>query len=507
MANWLLPALAGAVALALVALIVLMMRRRKAPPAQNGKVAALAGPLDRSGMLQAAFDRATLGIGFVNADWQWLEVNRKLLSSLGYGKTEMGNLPLRFLTHPEDRKREAPLFAELRAGKRAGYTMTKRLLRKSGDYRSVRVQMLRFAETPQVLFQCTVDDSPGHLSQVETLSAALAEVEESAAVLCDTSGIITGWNKGAERLFGYSAEEVLGSGWTRLHEGESRESLTRMVAAAAQNGFTRALNRRRKSDGSTVVVRSVLIADLLRGEASGFLEICHAASGARVDDSRPEIIWTTITGDQLAETLSRVADEAGSGTLHVRSTNGDKRFLFEHGQLVACTSDRDERLLGQLLVDAGVIGEDTRRAALDAQRTSGDSFGNSVVDVSGVTEDDIAETIRAKAKREIADAASWPRAEWSFGEGARPAMETIPVAIDMRGLLAELTPPARLIGRKNAKKRLYHATDCSAAASIPRQHSVTFDTPEDAEDQGYRPCSRCLTTSAESVFADSAAVF
>jgi len=510
LSTWVLPTLYGAAGLLVVAFVALfVIRRRNAPATQSGKAAAT-GPLDRWGMLQAAFDRATLGIGFVNSDWQWLEVNRKLLASLGYGRSEMANLPLRFLTHPEDRKREAPLFAEMRAGKRAGYTMTKRLLRKNGEYRSVRVQMLRFAETPQVLFQCSVDDTPNHLSQVETLSAALAEVEESAAILCDTSGIITGWNKGAERLFGYSAEEVLGSGWSRLHEGESRESLTRMIAAAAQNGYTRALNRRRRNDETTIVVRSVIIADLLRGESSGFLEICHAAATARTAPAeRHEIVWKSIPGTDIPDLLAATAEHARSGMLHVRSTNGEKRFAFEHGQLVSCSSDSDSRALGQVLIDAGVIDEKVRKAALDAQRASGESFGSSIVDLASVTEDDIAEAIRSKAKKEIADATTWPRAEWMFGAfPPKPPVDTIPVAIDIRGILDELLPQHRLVGRANAKKRIYHDADCSAGRSIPRQHRIFFDSPAEAEEKGYRACSRCHASNAgDDVFHDAASVF
>jgi PAS domain S-box-containing protein len=499
--SWLLPALYAAAALLLVVYVALIIMRRRTPSKTAVAAASPNKQLDRTGLLGAGYDRALIGLGFVNVDWQWLDANRRLLSALGYAKSEMTNLPLRFLTHPEDRKREAPLFADIRAGKRTGYTMSKRLLRKSGDYKNVRVQMLRVSETPPV-FQVTIDDSAQSSSPVEALASALAEVNETAAVMCDTTGVITGWNKGAERLFGYPADEVIGTSWTKLHASETKESLTRMVTAAAQNGSARSLNTRRRQDGSTVVVRSVIIADLLRGESSGFLELCHEESAARmttpkatsaatieVEEEEP---WTSVAGEEIPDTLTRIADDARTGTLRIRSTQGEKRFIFEHGQLVACTSDRDERLLGQLLVDEGVLDEAQRAAALAAHRQNGGSFGSSVVDVSSVTEDDIANTIRGKARNEIADAASWPRAEWLFGDNASNlSSEMIPLAIDVRSLLAELYPHGPLVGRAEAKKPIYHVAACTAAQDIPRAHRIYFNSPVEAEEKGFKPCPRC----------------
>jgi PAS domain S-box-containing protein len=232
-------------------------------------------PRDRPLNLAAAFDRAPAGIGFLGPEQQWVDVNKRLLTVLGYTKNELGSLPMRQLTHPEDRKREANLFADLRTGKRSAYIMSKRVQRKGGEFRNFRVHMLRCSETPQPVFQCVLEDEGPHGSQLETLCAAMSDDPQAAVLFCDAGGSITRWNSGAERLFGYSEVEAVGMSWARLHSGETKESLVRMLSTAARDGYARTANMRRRNDGSPLTVRSVIVADMVRGEATGFLEVCH----------------------------------------------------------------------------------------------------------------------------------------------------------------------------------------------------------------------------------------
>jgi PAS domain S-box-containing protein len=85
--------------------------------------------------------------------------------------------------------------------------------------------------------------------------AAIVESSDDAIVAKDLNGIITSWNKGAERLFGYSADEVLGKSITILipasHQHEEPEILRRIRCGERVEHFE---TTRRHKDGHLVEI-------------------------------------------------------------------------------------------------------------------------------------------------------------------------------------------------------------------------------------------------------------
>jgi PAS domain S-box-containing protein len=85
--------------------------------------------------------------------------------------------------------------------------------------------------------------------------ASIVESSDDAIVSKNLDGIIASWNKGAERIFGYTAEEVIGQPITIVipvdRHNEEREILTRIRRGERIDHFE---TSRQRKDGSLIVV-------------------------------------------------------------------------------------------------------------------------------------------------------------------------------------------------------------------------------------------------------------
>jgi PAS domain S-box-containing protein len=70
-----------------------------------------------------------------------------------------------------------------------------------------------------------------HTNRLQTWLAAIVESSDDAIVGKTLEGIITSWNAGAERVFGYTADEMIGSSISRLLPSDRRDELSAILAA------------------------------------------------------------------------------------------------------------------------------------------------------------------------------------------------------------------------------------------------------------------------------------
>ena len=572
-----------------VALFHFRGRSRTATPA-----AQQLEPIDR--LLRSAFDRSPVGVGYLDPNGAWLFVNKRLASLLGYPHLELLNVPMRMLTHGDDRKREAPLLAAVRSGKSNGYTIVKRLHGKSGDYRTFRVQMIRCGDEQSAVHQCTVEEVTQQATSIEQVVSALGPIDEAAVVHCDGSGTITVWTRGAERLFGRTEAEALGRPWHLVHQVHHSE-ITALLADAAHHGKAERSTTRKRPDGTVVNVISTIVPYSLM-QSIGFIEVSReetpasvtslgtqiaaleaACATLREQDASNETVIATLRAsnaelarklrvlasgirklmaereaaghpplrpisdpaitplpvaavplpETIDEAIRSVVERQRSGTLSIRAEDGEQQLVFEEGRLVAFSSSRKETVLGQLLVDAGVITEEQRVAALNNHRSSGKPFGSSLLHLGFATAGDLATVIRSKAQRELAESINWSGATFSFAERGEDGRGFAPVSIDVLDVLAEIGSEnqpaesrvstvapssvsmgavpmipvrdggngryfvARALGRSTSgRTTAFHAPDCMSARAIPQQSLIRFDSAEEAAASRYTPCKRCL---------------
>jgi PAS domain S-box-containing protein len=186
--------------------------------------------------LRATFHQAAVGIATIDLEGRLEEVNQKFSDILGYTREELLQVPFQDLTYSEDLPRTNQEVKELLVGHVPDYALEKRYIRKDGVlvWSLETVTLLRDAEGNPSQFLVVVEDITSRKKAVEDSSRLSAVVESSDdAIISKTlTGIVTSWNRAAERMFGYTASEVLGKSISILFPPErleeEREIITRL---------------------------------------------------------------------------------------------------------------------------------------------------------------------------------------------------------------------------------------------------------------------------------------
>jgi PAS domain S-box-containing protein len=142
------------------------------------------------------------------------------------------------------------------------------------------------------------------LGEASQYLAAIVESSDDAIVSKDLSGIITSWNRGAERIFGYAAEEVIGKSVTVLIPPERWDEeptiLNRIQRGERVEHYETV---RRRKDGSLVNV-SLTVSPIkdARGRVIGASKIARDISARKRADEE-----LRKTKDELAKANSELA--------------------------------------------------------------------------------------------------------------------------------------------------------------------------------------------------------
>ena len=116
-------------------------------------------------------------------------------------------------------------------------------------------------------------------------------VTDYAIFMLNSSGIVTSWNPGAERLKGYAASEIIGQHFSRFYTPEDREAglPARALETAGREGKFEAEGWRVRKDGSRFCAYVVI--DPIRGpsgELIGFAKITRDLSERKAAEQKLE---------------------------------------------------------------------------------------------------------------------------------------------------------------------------------------------------------------------------
>ncbi|TGN06994.1 PAS domain S-box protein [Leptospira ilyithenensis] len=166
-----------------------------------------------------AFESAALGMAIVALNGKYEEVNLRLCEMFGYSKEEMKNKTLQELTHEDDLETDLIHLQELLDGKRDNYQMEKRYYRKDKSilYAMMSIAIIHSLDGTAHHFVAQIKNITDRVIADQKLSLALGNLQtimdastHVSITSTDTNGVFTSFNKGAETLLGYTAEEMIG---------------------------------------------------------------------------------------------------------------------------------------------------------------------------------------------------------------------------------------------------------------------------------------------------------
>jgi PAS domain S-box-containing protein len=161
-----------------------------------------------------SFNLGLVGMVITSPTKGFIDVNDKVCEVLGYDRRELAQMTWAELTHPDDLISDVAHFNRVLAGESDGYSIEKRFIRKDGQtiYAVISVKCLRREDGSVDSCVALLQDIT-EKKQVEkkvAFQADLLNVVEQAVIATDLDGAVTFWNRFAEKLYGWRADEAIG---------------------------------------------------------------------------------------------------------------------------------------------------------------------------------------------------------------------------------------------------------------------------------------------------------
>ena len=252
----------------------------------------------------------------IDSDWTMEFLSDGIEELVGYPSSDFIDNRVRSfgsVVHPDDRARLEADVASSVADRRA-YTTDYRVLHRDGSVRYVieQGQAVLNADGRVRLDGAIFDVTDRRLAEIERLKlAAIVESSDDAITSADLDGIVTSWNKGAEQMFGYTADEMVGhSGSVLVPEGDMTDSSTR-IAAVVEMGEGRFEVTRRRKDGALIDIAVTMSAVRNNeGEVVGVAAIAQDITDRRrLEQEREEFTRELEVRNERLLELDRLKDE------------------------------------------------------------------------------------------------------------------------------------------------------------------------------------------------------
>ena len=140
----------------------------------------------------------------------------------------------------------------------------------------------------------------------------------------------------------------------------------------------------------------------------------------------------------VPELLMWISQFRKSGTLEIRAGRWIEHLAFEDGLLTFSSSSNRSKTLGRILIEQGLVTEAMHRRARKL-REKNVAVAKALIDLDLVSEEELVRFLRKKAESELFDLFTVQDGTFTFHESEMPALELLPLRLDVSNLLLRLT--------------------------------------------------------------------
>ena len=404
--------------------------------------------------LGALLETAPIALHRVGSDGTILWANRAELTMLGYAREE-------YIGHPiaefhVDADAIADILARLRRGESL-HEYPARLRCRDGSVKDVVIESTAFWDEGRVVhtqsFTRDVTDEK-NADRARALYAAIVESSDDAIISKDLNGIITSWNRGAERIFGYTAVEAIGRSVTMLIPVERHDEEPGILAAVRRGDrIDHYETIRRRKDGTLLDI-SLTVSPIRDGHGGivGASKIARdITERKRLAAQRDEMLHIAESAREEAEAANRAKDE----------------FLAMLGHEL-----RNPLSAVRNAIAAATLDDASRARALEIARRQADQLGRLVddlLDVARITQG------RVRLRRE----------RLALAEVLQRAVDGARATMDERGHVLTLATPPEPVLVEGDPVRLEQAVAnllANAAKYTPPGGTIVVTTERDGAD-------------------------
>jgi PAS domain S-box-containing protein len=204
------------------------------------------------------FEHAPDGILIADPGSRYLDANASMCRMLGYTRDELIGLHASDIVSQKEIQHIEPALSVIKA--RSAYHREWQFRRKDGSVFEAEVIATAMPDGNLLGMVRDITERK-RAEEAAALLVAIVESSDDAIIGKDLQGIVTSWNAGAEKEFGYSASEMIGQSITRLIPPELQEGEEKILGKIERGERVRPYETQRvRKDGSIFDVSLTLSA-------------------------------------------------------------------------------------------------------------------------------------------------------------------------------------------------------------------------------------------------------